>query len=61
MSLIAASFILSILLAALLARWLRGPITQVQLATQKVSDRQQISKAREYYSPAIAKLLQLNC
>ncbi|MBE8990495.1 HAMP domain-containing sensor histidine kinase, partial [Nostoc sp. LEGE 12450] len=39
LSLIAASLILSILLAVLLARWLSGPITQLQLAAQKVSDR----------------------
>ncbi|MCC5663203.1 diguanylate cyclase [Nostoc sp. CHAB 5784] len=39
LSLIAASLILSVLLAVLLARWLSGPITQLQLAAQKVSDR----------------------
>ncbi len=39
LSIIAASFILSILLAVLLARWLSSPITQLQLAAQKVSDR----------------------
>ncbi len=39
LSLIAVSFILSILLAVLLARWLSGSITQLQLAAQKVSDR----------------------